>query len=109
MSIPKLTEFFILITFFDEYGFSMFLYKPVEDSRGPFFSMKIIEFRRPFSFRLTNMIIKQWIFQPHNHSNQIHPIKHKFLNLIINLIMRRFPQELNNQIDKFRIGVSLSE
>lgn len=62
MSIPKLAEFFILITFLDENGFSMLLNKPIENSSGPFFGMEIIELRSAFGLWLTDIVIIEWIF-----------------------------------------------
>lgn len=69
----------------------MFLNESEQDPGGPFFGVEIKELRCAFGFGFVDMIIKLWVFQIHDHCNQVHPVNTELLNLVIDLIVNSFP------------------
>jgi len=69
ITVPILTELFILLVFLQSSDFGMFLNESHENSCCPLFSVEVKEFRCTFSLRLIDVIVKIRIGEINNHSD----------------------------------------
>jgi len=58
--------------------------------------MEIIKLVRISFLRLVYVIVKVRVCKIHDHGNQIHPIKTKGFNFLINLVMDCFPDKFDD-------------
>lgn len=109
MRIPELAELLVFVTLFDENGLGMLLDKTVEDACSPLLCVEVVELWCALGLWLADVVVVLWVLQTHYQGDQIHPVDHQLLHLVVNLIMSRLPQELHNQVNKFRISIPLPE
>lgn len=99
IQVPVVAELFVLLIFFYESRFSVFLNESEEYSCGPFFSMEIEKLRGSFCFWLGNIFVKLRVLQIDDEGNQVHPVNYQLFHSIINFIMYGFPEEFGHKVN----------